>query len=171
MRGLKIGGLLLAIVLLAGLWAAPSSLAEEKPRRGGILRVALAGDPPSLDMHQEQTFLVTIPFSPVYNTLVMFDPHGYPNIIGDLAKSWTLSDDKMAGTVRIAVTDGLATYWLMPQLIAFNRSHPAIRVEIATVNSWGDLAVEERIDLERWPCRFPDPGELAGDVEHVPREW
>src|SRR5438093_12461231 len=101
MRVLKIGGLLLAIVLLAGLWAAPSSLAEEKPRRGGILRVALAGDPPSLDMHQEQTFLVTIPFSPVYNTLVMFDPHGYPNIIGDLAKSWTVSDDKMTWTFML----------------------------------------------------------------------
>ena len=101
MRGLKSGGLLLSIVMLAGLWAAPSSLAEEKPRRGGILRVALAGDPPSLDMHQEQTFLVTIPFSPVYNTLVVFDPHGYPNIIGDLAKSWTLSDDKMTWTFTL----------------------------------------------------------------------
>src|SRR5262249_3474641 len=89
MRVLKIGVLLLAVVMLLGLWAAPSPLAEEKPRRGGILRVALAGDPPSLDMHQEQTFLVTIPFSTVYNSLVVFDPHGYPNIIGDLAKSWT----------------------------------------------------------------------------------
>ena len=70
MRGLKIGVLLLAIVMLVGLWAASSALAEEKPRRGGMLRVAIAGDPPSLDMHQEQTFLVTIPFSTVYNTLV-----------------------------------------------------------------------------------------------------
>lgn len=51
--------------------------------------------------------------------------------------------NKMAGTVRIAVTDGLASFWLMPQLIAFNRTHPAVRIEIATVNSWGDLAVEE----------------------------
>jgi len=53
------------------------------------------------------------------------------------------TDDKMAGTVRLAVTDGLATFWLVPQLIAFNRAHPAVRVEIATVNSWGDLPVEE----------------------------
>ena len=66
-----------------------------------MLRVAIAGDPPSLDMHQEQTFLVTIPFSTVYNTLVMFDPHGYPNIIGDLAKSWTVSDDKMTWTFTL----------------------------------------------------------------------
>jgi peptide/nickel transport system substrate-binding protein len=101
MRGLKIGALLLAAVMLLGLWAAPAALAEEKPRRGGILRVALAGDPPSLDMHQEQTFLVAIPFSPVYNTLVMFDPHGYPKIIGDLAKAWTVSEDGMTYTFTL----------------------------------------------------------------------
>ena len=101
MRGLKIGALLLAVVMLVGLWAVPSALADEKPRYGGTLRVAIAGDPPSLDMHQEQTFLVTIPFSTVYNSLVVFDPHGYPKIIGDLAKSWTISDDKMAWTFTL----------------------------------------------------------------------
>jgi peptide/nickel transport system substrate-binding protein len=94
-------GLMLSVVLVVGLWAVPAALAEEKPQKGGVLRVALAGDPPSLDMHQEQTFLVTIPFSPVYNTLVVFDPHGYPNIIGDLAKSWTLSNDKMTWTFTL----------------------------------------------------------------------
>ena len=66
--------------------ATTGALAQDKPHKGGMLRVALAGDPPSLDMHQEQTFLVDIPLSTVYNTLVVFDPHGYPNIIGDLAK-------------------------------------------------------------------------------------
>jgi peptide/nickel transport system substrate-binding protein len=25
--------------------------------------------------------------SPAYNTLIMFDPHHYPQIVGDLAKS------------------------------------------------------------------------------------
>ena len=82
----KVIGLLLSVVMVVGLWAAPSALAEEQPRRGGVLRVAIAGDPPSLDMHQEQTFMVDIPMSPVYNTLVMFDPHNYPKVIGDLAK-------------------------------------------------------------------------------------
>src|SRR6516165_7879872 len=86
MRGLKIGALLLAVVVLVGLWAAPVALAEEQP---------------SLDMHQEQTFLVTIPFSPVYNTLVMFDPHGYPKIIGDLAQAWTVSEDGMTYTFTL----------------------------------------------------------------------
>lgn len=51
--------------------------------------------------------------------------------------------NEIAGTVRIAVTDGLATFWLIPQIMTFNRSHPAVHIEIATVNSWGDLAIEE----------------------------
>jgi peptide/nickel transport system substrate-binding protein len=97
----KILGLMLSVVLVVGLWAAPVALAQEKPQKGGILRVALAGDPPSLDMHQESTFLVDIPFSTVYNTLVMYDPHGYPKIIGDLAKSWTVSDDKKTWTFTL----------------------------------------------------------------------
>src|SRR5215471_3232143 len=62
----------LAIVMCVWLWTAPWVLAEEKPQRGGVLRVAHAADPPSLDTHQEQTFAVNIPMAPVYNTLVMF---------------------------------------------------------------------------------------------------
>jgi peptide/nickel transport system substrate-binding protein len=101
MRGFKFGVWLLSVVMVVGVWAAPLALAEEKPRQGGVLRVALAGDPPSLDMHQEQTFMVTIPLSPVYNTLVMFDPHGYPKVIGDIAKSWTVSEDAMTYTFTL----------------------------------------------------------------------
>jgi hypothetical protein len=45
---------------------AVSVLAAEPPRYDSILRVAIAGDPPSLDRHQEQTFKVTIPMSICY---------------------------------------------------------------------------------------------------------
>ena len=100
MRCRKLLGLMLSVVLVPGLWAVPAALAEEKPQKGGVLRVALAGDPPSLDMHQESTFLVDIPMSTVYNTLVMYDPHGYPKIIGDLAKSWTVSTTRWPGPSR-----------------------------------------------------------------------
>jgi peptide/nickel transport system substrate-binding protein len=83
---------MLSVVMFIGLWAAPTALGEE-PRRGGILNVALAADPPSLDMHQEQTFAVAQPLGPIYNNLIVFDPHNYPQIIGDLAKSWSVSED------------------------------------------------------------------------------
>jgi peptide/nickel transport system substrate-binding protein len=52
-------------------------------------------------MHQESTFMVTIPMSPAYNTLIMFDPHHYPQIVGDLAKSWTVSDDHLTSTFQL----------------------------------------------------------------------
>ena len=101
MRRGQMIGFVLSLVLCAGLWVASSALAAEKPRYGGILNAALAGDPPSLDMHQEQTFMVAQPMGPVYNTLIQFDPHGYPNIIGDLAKAWTVSDDYLTYTFTL----------------------------------------------------------------------
>jgi len=91
----------LSVLLLMSLWAAPSVLAEEKPRYGGILRVALAADPPSLDMHQEQTFAVSQPMGAIYNNLIVFDPHNYPEVIGDLAKSWTVSNDHLTYTFTL----------------------------------------------------------------------
>jgi peptide/nickel transport system substrate-binding protein len=97
----KVSAVLLSFVALISLWATPMALAEEQPRRGGILQIALAGDPPSLDMHQELTFMVAQPLGPVYNNLIHFDPHNYPEIIGDLAKSWTLSDDSLSYTFKL----------------------------------------------------------------------
>jgi peptide/nickel transport system substrate-binding protein len=101
LQRLRVGVALLSFVTLIGLWHAPMAVAQEKLRYGGVLEVALAGDPPSLDMHQETTFLVTIPMSPAYNTLIQFDPHGYPKIVGDLAKSWTVSDDQLTYTFTL----------------------------------------------------------------------
>lgn len=97
----RVGVALLGFVMLIGLGAAPTVLAQEQPRRGGVFQVALAGDPPSLDMHQEQTFMVAIPLGPVYNNLIMFDPHKFPEIVGDLAKSWTVSDDYLTYTFTL----------------------------------------------------------------------
>src|SRR5918999_4190172 len=101
MQGVKMRVAVFCLVTLIGLWAAPVALAGEQPRRGGTLNVALAGDPPSLDMHQEQTFMVAQPLGPVYNNLIVFDPHNYPEIIGDLAKSWTASDDHLTYTFTL----------------------------------------------------------------------
>ena len=92
---------LMAVAMLLGAGFISSALAEEKPQYGGVMKVAIAGDPPSLDMHQETTFLVKIPMSNIYNTLIVFDPHGYPKIIGDLAKSWGPSEDGKSWTFKL----------------------------------------------------------------------
>jgi peptide/nickel transport system substrate-binding protein len=101
MRQFSKSAVYVSLILLVGLLAISPALAQEQPQYGGVLRVAISGDPPSLDMHQEQTFMVTIPMSTVYNTLVTFDPHNYPTIIGDLAESWTRSDDGMTWTFKL----------------------------------------------------------------------
>ena len=45
--------------------------------------------------------MVAQPMGPVYNNLIIFDPHNYPEIIGDLAKSWTVSDDHLSYTFTL----------------------------------------------------------------------
>ena len=45
--------------------------------------------------------MVAQPMGPVYNNLIHFDPHNYPEIIGDLAKSWTVSDDHLTYTFTL----------------------------------------------------------------------
>jgi peptide/nickel transport system substrate-binding protein len=77
------------------------TFAEETPQYGGTLNVAIAAEPPSLDPHQETTFAIMMTAAPIYNTLLHFSPTNYPEIIGDLAKSWTLSDDGLTYTFKI----------------------------------------------------------------------
>ncbi len=101
MRRLNWIALITSVIMLLGLAIVPMAALAEEPQRGGVLKVAIAGDPPSLDMHQEQTFKVQIPMSTVYNSLVGFDPHGFPEIIGDLAESWTSSEDGKTWTFKL----------------------------------------------------------------------
>ncbi len=93
--------LCLSVLLLLTLGVIASAVAEEEPQRGGTLKVSISGDPPSLDMHQESTFKVMIPMGPCYNTLIRFNPHKWPEIDGDLAKSWERSDDGTTWTFRL----------------------------------------------------------------------
>jgi peptide/nickel transport system substrate-binding protein len=52
-------------------------------------------------MHQDQTFMVAQPLGPVYNKLIVFDPHNYPQSIGDLATSWTVADAHVTYTLKL----------------------------------------------------------------------
>src|SRR2546422_3209638 len=105
MRRFKVGVILPSVVMLMGLWATPLAMAQEQVRHGGVLRVALAADPPSLDAHQEQTFAVTQPMSALYNNLLVLDPHNYPKVVGDVAKSWKVSGDHL--TYKFTLHEGI----------------------------------------------------------------
>jgi peptide/nickel transport system substrate-binding protein len=66
-------------------------------QRGGILRITHRDSPASMSIHEEGTISVVLPMMGVFNNLVLFDQHKPQNslddIVPDLAKSWTWSED------------------------------------------------------------------------------
>jgi peptide/nickel transport system substrate-binding protein len=91
----------LALVVACLLAIGCTGFAAAQPQYGGVLRVAIAAEPPSLDPHQEQTFAIMMTAGPIYNTLLQFSPTNYPEVIGDLAASWTVSPDGLTYTFRL----------------------------------------------------------------------
>jgi peptide/nickel transport system substrate-binding protein len=73
----------------------------EAPRRGGELVFAVSAEPDTFDGHKSTTFANIHPVAPHHNTLVKFDPEGYPKIVGDLAESWTVSPDGLTYTFKV----------------------------------------------------------------------
>ncbi len=82
--------------------AAPAAAKPgETPRQGGELVFVVSAEPDTFDGHKSTTFAGIHPVAPHYNTLVKFDPDGYPKIIGDLAESWTLAPDGLSYTFKV----------------------------------------------------------------------
>ncbi len=95
--------LVVLIALLAIATLAVPVQAQDKPRHGGELIFAVPSEPPSYDGHQEETFGVTHPVAPHYNTLLRVDPFDKTGTkpVGDLAESWTISKDGLVYTFKI----------------------------------------------------------------------
>jgi peptide/nickel transport system substrate-binding protein len=87
---------------VAALLAAPSApAAEASPTRGGILTFAVDAEPPNYDCHANFSFVFIHPVIPHYSTLLKFDAANYPQIVGDLAKSWNVSADRRTYTFNL----------------------------------------------------------------------
>jgi len=97
-----LGGLMLWLLAAGSTPAfAQGTTAGEKPKYGGILRVAVQ-EPPNLDPHLSISFLPHNIGSLIYNGLVRF-PYGHEQkdpydltILPDLAERWEYLDDKTA---------------------------------------------------------------------------
>ena len=103
MRAFRIRSMLLvalAVILAAGVLPV---VAQDKPRYGGELVFVVPSEPPSYDGHQEETFGVTHPIAPHYNTLLRVDPFDRTGTkpVPDLAESWTISKDAMTYTFKL----------------------------------------------------------------------
>ena len=84
--------LFLALAAMFTLYGAAT--AETSPTRGGTLVFAVDAEPPNYDCHANFSFVFIHPVIPHYSTLLKFDTANYPQIVGDLAESWTVSADK-----------------------------------------------------------------------------
>lgn len=71
------------------------------PVAGGTLTFAVGGEPASFDCHREASFTCIHPIAPFYSTLLTFDQWNYPEVIGDVAEEWTVSDDGLVYTFTI----------------------------------------------------------------------
>jgi len=71
------------------------------PVDGGTLTFAVGGEPASFDCHREASFTCIHPIAPFYSTLLTFDQWNYPEVIGDVAEEWSVSDDGLTYTFTI----------------------------------------------------------------------
>src|SRR5881296_1347754 len=91
------------LLLLAGLVFIGPAAAQDKPRYGGELILAVPSEMPSYDGHREGTFGMVHPLAPHYNTLLKTDPNDRTGtkIVSDLAESWTISSDGRVYTLKL----------------------------------------------------------------------
>jgi len=71
------------------------------PSRGGTLEFAVLVEPSNYDCHSNISFAFLHPVAPHYSTLLKFDSANYPQIVGDLAESWTVSPDHLTYTFKL----------------------------------------------------------------------
>ena len=91
---------LLGAVAFTLMGAGPKAEAQQ-PKRGGVLNFAISAETPHYDCHASDTY-ATLHFSaPFYSTLLRYNLSKFPEIEGDLAKSWTVAPDKKTYTFRL----------------------------------------------------------------------
>lgn len=84
---------------LAALTVSRAWAVEGKP--GGSLVHLVPSEPPTFDFHATQTSYVPQTVGPCYSTLLRVDPATFPNVVGDLAESWEMSDDMLVYTFKL----------------------------------------------------------------------
>jgi peptide/nickel transport system substrate-binding protein len=91
-----------AVVIAALLAVAGSARAQEpQPKHGGTLEFAVTVETNDYDCHSNTSFAFLHPVAPHYSTLLKFDAANYPQIVGDLADSWTVSPDRLTYTFKL----------------------------------------------------------------------
>src|SRR6266436_9428973 len=97
--------IVITATVLAGVLTVPTvgwqALADINPKRGGTLEFAVTVEPGNYDCHGNISFAFLHPIAPHYSTLLKFDAANYPQIISDLAESWSTSADRLTYTFKL----------------------------------------------------------------------
>ena len=96
-RWLPIPTIFFAIVVLTG---GPGA-SEPAPKPGGTLEFAVTVEPDNYDCHANTSFAFLHPIAPHYSTLLKFGAADYPEIVGDLAESWSVSPDRLTYSFKL----------------------------------------------------------------------
>src|SRR6267378_5193011 len=148
-QGVLLAPALGVMVLMA---PGPFALAQEQPRSGGELIMAVPSEPPAYDGHREETFGLIHPIAPFYSLLLRVDPNDYTKVVGDVAERWMVADDKLSYTftIRLGVTfhDGSAVTAKDVKASYDKIIFPPAGVVVEAVEAPDDATVRFRL---KWP--------------------
>jgi peptide/nickel transport system substrate-binding protein len=95
--------------------------------KGGTLTVAIVGEPPTLDEHQNTTGVTLETTSPIYETLMAYDPQYQPQPM--LAESMASSEDGLTWTIKLR------------QGVPFHNGEEMKAADVkASMDRWGQLS-------------------------------
>jgi peptide/nickel transport system substrate-binding protein len=96
-------GLLLGVLVAAGVATTGPVFAQDTPRPGGELVFVVGNEFPSFDGHREESFGLMEAMAPHYSTLVRTDPADRTGtrIVGDVAESWDVAKDGLTYTFTV----------------------------------------------------------------------
>ena len=104
-KNIRSFGIGIVLSLIITLMFAPQGIAAEKPVYGGHFPYIVSSSGfPSMDAHRETTFAVVQPLGPFYSVLVKVNPENPADptdFVGDVAESWTKSDDGKVWTFKL----------------------------------------------------------------------
>jgi peptide/nickel transport system substrate-binding protein len=90
-----------ALVMAAALAFGAGVAHAQAVKKGGTLTFAISAETPHYDCHGSDTY-ATLHFSaPFYSTLLKFNLDKYPEVMGDLAQSWTVAPDMKSYTFKL----------------------------------------------------------------------
>ena len=87
-------------ICLSFAWLAAAE-AQDAPVRGGSLSITLIAEPANYDCHAGIVSPGLATMAPVYSLLLKYNTEKFPEIVGDVAESWSVSADGLTYTFKL----------------------------------------------------------------------